>query len=186
MKLTEKQKKFIQEYLIDLNATQAAIRAGYSEKTAREIAHQNLTKLHIQEALQQERERLAEISTIATPEEILKGYTRDIRFDPRDLYDDNGNLMSVSDLEDDPALSLAGIKVTETIILGKDGEDKVVKRTTDYKLPDKKANRDSMGKTYGMFIDRKELTGKDGGPVEVKGHGMDLEKLREVMKDEKA
>ena len=44
-KLTEKQKRFVEEYLIDLNATQAAIRAGYSPKTANEQGTQNLAKL---------------------------------------------------------------------------------------------------------------------------------------------
>lgn len=44
MALTEKQKRFCDEYLVDLNATQAAIRAGYSEKTAKQIAQQNLTR----------------------------------------------------------------------------------------------------------------------------------------------
>ena len=48
-KLNEKQKRFCDEYLIDLNATQASIRAGYSKKTAKEIGSQHLTKLHIQE-----------------------------------------------------------------------------------------------------------------------------------------
>ena len=48
-KLTDKQRRFVEEYLIDLNATQAAIRAGYSVKTAKEIAAQNLTKLNISE-----------------------------------------------------------------------------------------------------------------------------------------
>ena len=47
--LTDKQKRFIDEYMVDYNATQAAIRAGYSEKTARYQASQNLTKLNIQE-----------------------------------------------------------------------------------------------------------------------------------------
>ena len=46
-KLTEKQKKFVDEYLIDLNATQAAIRAGYSEKTARSIGQRLLTNVDI-------------------------------------------------------------------------------------------------------------------------------------------
>ena len=49
MKLTSKQQRFCDEYLVDLNATQAAIRAGYSKKTAKQIAQQNLTKLDIQE-----------------------------------------------------------------------------------------------------------------------------------------
>lgn len=50
-KLTAKQKRFVDEYLIDLNATQAAIRAGYSVKTANEQGTQNLAKLSIAEAI---------------------------------------------------------------------------------------------------------------------------------------
>lgn len=64
-KLTNKQMMFCKEYLIDLNATQAAIRAGYSEKTANRIGHENLTKLDIQEyinELMQERSQKAEIT----------------------------------------------------------------------------------------------------------------------------
>lgn len=55
--LNPKQQRFVDEYLIDLNATQAAIRAGYSEKTARQIGEQNLSKLDIAKAVQ---ERMAE------------------------------------------------------------------------------------------------------------------------------
>jgi phage terminase small subunit len=51
MALTAKQQKFVQEYLIDLNATQAAIRAGYSPSTAKEIGAQNLTKLNLKNAI---------------------------------------------------------------------------------------------------------------------------------------
>lgn len=51
-KLTPKQQAFVQEYLIDLNSTQAAIRAGYSEHTAKQIASENLTKPDVQEAVQ--------------------------------------------------------------------------------------------------------------------------------------
>ena len=50
-KLTEKQQRFVDEYLIDLNATQAAIRAGYSVKTANEQGSQNLAKLSIQQTI---------------------------------------------------------------------------------------------------------------------------------------
>lgn len=51
MALTSKQRLFVKEYLVDLNATQAAIRAGYSKKTAGQIGEQNLKKLEIQQAL---------------------------------------------------------------------------------------------------------------------------------------
>lgn len=52
-KLTPKQELFCQEYLVDLNATQAAIRAGYSASTAKEIGCENLTKPHISERIQE-------------------------------------------------------------------------------------------------------------------------------------
>lgn len=53
MTLNEKQKQFCNEYLIDFNGTQAAIRAGYSEKTANRIASENLSKLDIQQYLKE-------------------------------------------------------------------------------------------------------------------------------------
>lgn len=70
-KLTPKQKRFCDEYLIDLNATQAAIRAGYSEKTAGQIGEQNLKKLEIRSYID---DRMAEkeSSLIASQEDVLK------------------------------------------------------------------------------------------------------------------
>lgn len=70
--LTKKQKMFCKEYLKDLNATQAAIRAGYSEKTAGEIASQNLKKLDIQEYLQKQMDKRAEKVDISA-EYVLRG-----------------------------------------------------------------------------------------------------------------
>ena len=54
--LTDKQQRFCEEYLIDLNATQAAIRAGYSENTAQQIGSENLSKLVIQEYISKHKE----------------------------------------------------------------------------------------------------------------------------------
>ena len=71
--LTDRQARFCEEYLIDLNATQAAIRAGYSEKTAREQAAQNLSKLNIQEKiaeLKAERSKRTEITQDSVIQEL--------------------------------------------------------------------------------------------------------------------
>lgn len=70
-KLTPKQKRFVDEYLIDLNATQAAIRAGYSEKTARQIASEYLTKPHIQAEIQKRQNQLQNKLEI-TQERVLQ------------------------------------------------------------------------------------------------------------------
>ncbi|MCT8655972.1 terminase small subunit, partial [Glaesserella parasuis] len=71
-KLTDKQQRFVEEYLIDLNATQAAIRAGYSEKTARSIGQRLLTFVDIQEAIQEaQNKRAARVNV--TQDDVLKG-----------------------------------------------------------------------------------------------------------------
>ena len=63
--LTDKQERFCYEYCLDLNATQAAIRAGYSENTARSIASQLLTKLNIQNRIKQMQDNLAETAGLS-------------------------------------------------------------------------------------------------------------------------
>ena len=71
-KLTPKQQRFVDEYLIDLNATQAAIRAGYSEKTAYSIGDENLKKPDIKKAIeqaQQERQK----RTLVTQDDVIRG-----------------------------------------------------------------------------------------------------------------
>lgn len=62
--LTPKQQRFVEEYLIDLNATQAAIRSGYSEKTARDIGCENLAKPNIAKAIEEARNKLSERTEI--------------------------------------------------------------------------------------------------------------------------
>lgn len=78
MALTEKQKRFCDEYLIDLNATQAAIRAGYSEKTAYRTGADNLRKPQIKKYIEQ---RMAEkeAELIADQDEVLKYLTSVLR-----------------------------------------------------------------------------------------------------------
>jgi phage terminase small subunit len=76
--MTERQKRFCEEYLIDCNGTQAAIRAGYSEKTATKIAAENLTKPDIREYID---EKLAEISSQRTADarEVMEYLTSVMR-----------------------------------------------------------------------------------------------------------
>ena len=74
--LTDKQQRFVDEYLIDLNATQAAIRAGYSEKTAKSIGQENLTKPDIQKAIQEAQESLSN-KTQLTVDMVVNGLLKE-------------------------------------------------------------------------------------------------------------
>lgn len=77
-KLTAKQQRFCDEYLIDLNATQAAIRSGYSKKTARQIGQENLTKPDIKEYIEKKMKQ-KEKELIADSEEVMRYLTSVLR-----------------------------------------------------------------------------------------------------------
>ena len=90
--LNEKQKQFCEEYIIDLNGTQAAIRAGYSKKTARAIANELLTKLDIQEyicELKNKRSERVKYSQDELMRDILEVKNRCMQANP--VLDKEGN-----------------------------------------------------------------------------------------------
>jgi len=76
--LTAKQQRFCDEYLIDLNATQAAIRSGYSKKTAKQIGNENLTKPDLKKYIQERMEE-KEKELIADQSEVMKYLTSVLR-----------------------------------------------------------------------------------------------------------
>ena len=162
-KLTEKQKKFINEYLIDLNGTQAAIRAGYSGKTANRIAAENLAHPVIQKVLSQ-RIRDREKRTEITQDRVLQEFARLGFFDPRKLFNADGSPKDITDLDDDTAAAVAGLEVME-VYEGRGDDRAFVGYVKKYKLADKKGALDSLAKHLGMFIERHEHTGRDGGPI---------------------
>ena len=89
--MTPKEQKFCDEYLIDLNAAQAAIRAGYSKKTAKEIGCENLTKPHIQTEISKRRQELAQ-KTAITQEWVLNRFKEisDRCMTAEPVYDNDG------------------------------------------------------------------------------------------------
>lgn len=142
--MTEKQKIFCDEYLIDLNATQAAIRAGYSKKTAYAIGNENLNKPEIQEYIQK---RLMEKdeALIAKQDEVLKTLTRVLRREEDETvvvtckkrkshYDDNGK------------------KVTE------DTEEPITVQIPT-KVSDVNKAAEMLGKYYALFTEKTEIQG---------------------------
>lgn len=161
-KLTPKQARFVAEYLIDLNATQAAIRAGYSANRADAMGHENLRKPEISAAVQQsmhKREQRTEI----TQDRVLAEYAKLAFLDPRRFYDSSGGLIPVPLLPADVAAALSSMEVSTARSDGEDGP--TFADVTKIKFSDKKAALDSVARHLGMFKDRVELTGKDGAPL---------------------
>lgn len=152
MALTAKQAAFVREYLVDLNATQAAIRAGYSKNRAGEIGYQLLQKTTIQDAIKEEMDKRAERTEI-TADKVLKEFAKLAFFDPRNLFDDNGVPKDITQLDDNTAAALSGLDVVQEY----DPDTGVTSYTKKYKLASKQSALDSLGRHLGMFLDRSEV-----------------------------
>lgn len=148
-KLTEKQRRFVDEYLIDLNATQAAIRAGYSVKTAKDIGCQNLAKLNIQQAVS---EQMAERSKrIGVNQDRIVLELAKIAFvNAADVIDsDDATIKAGATADDTAAIQSVKVKVIPT----KEGEG--VER--EIRLNDKLKALELLGKHLGMWNDKLDV-----------------------------
>lgn len=150
-KLTELQRRFVLEYVEDFNGKEAAIRAGYSPKSAKAQASALLANPIIQTELTKAREAITERVTV-TVQDIVAELARVAFFDVRTLFDEAGNLKPVSELDDNAARALAGIDVVnerrET-----DDDVSVHEYTKRIKVADKLKALEMLGKYLGMFTD---------------------------------
>jgi phage terminase small subunit len=161
-KLNAKQQRFVEEYLIDLNATQAAIRAGYSEKTAGQQGFELLKKPEIQEAIakaQEARSKRTEITQDMVLQELARIGFADIRKavnwgrSPIDSESDNADpnglrmypveLVASEEIDDETAAAVSEVSLTQAGI--------------KIKMYDKKAALDSIGKHLGMFTEKVDM-----------------------------
>lgn len=143
--MTEKQKRFVEEYLIDLNATQAAIRAGYSSRNADKIGHELLGKTRVSEAISKamaERSKRTGINQDRVLQELARiGFAK-----ITDVVDPDTAKIKTDASEDDLAC-IQSIKIKPNEF----GTEREVK------LYDKKSALVDLGKHLGMFKDRLEL-----------------------------
>jgi phage terminase small subunit len=150
MALTPKQAQFVAEYLIDLNATQAAIRSGYSEKTANEQGSRLLAKVKVAEAIadaQGKRSERTEITQDRVVAELAKLGFYDIRKAVRwggipEVAGDGSHIYPVEmvpseDMDDETAAAITEVSLTS--------------QGVKIKMADKLAALEKLGKHLGMF-----------------------------------
>ena len=150
-KLTPKQKTFIQEYLIDMNATQAAIRAGYSKKTAYRTGADNLKKPQIQEAIRkamQKRQARTEITQDMVVNELAKIGFANIG-DYVSFTGEGDPFVDLSEMTEAQSAALSEIMVDD--YMDGRGEDAREIKRVKIKLCDKKGALVDLGKHLGMF-----------------------------------
>ncbi|MEZ2659298.1 terminase small subunit [Aneurinibacillus aneurinilyticus] len=151
-KLTFKQQRFVDEYLIDLNATQAAIRAGFSVKTAEQQGHQLLKKTSVSEAIAK---AMAERSkrTSVSQDRIVQQLAKIAFSDLKDYVEWNGDSITLKDSDEVDGSVIQSI--TETM-LPKGGIKKEIK------LNDKMKALELLGKHLGMFKDNVNINANMG------------------------
>ena len=151
--LTPKQQRFVAEYLIDLNGTQAAIRAGYSPATANEQAARLLAKDSVSQAVSEAQKASLERIWI-TADRVKQELARLAVSDVRGYVDAKGHLKNLHDLTDDQAAALASIEVTKERTYTKGNEDStVIEYTTKVKSWDKLKALDLLSRHFGLLKD---------------------------------
>lgn len=158
-KLNPKQQRFCDEYLIDRNATRA-YRVAYNAKDT--VAGANGARLLnnakiravLDAAIQAQQER-----TEITADKTLRETAALAFSDIRKLFEEDGKFKDLQDLDDDTAAALASVDV----VTMRDGPE--VMYVKKIKFWDKNAALEKLGKHLKLFVERKEVTGEDGGPI---------------------
>ncbi len=151
--MNAKRQKFVAEYLKDLNATQAAIRAGYTKKNAKQAGSELLSFPDVKAAVrkgQAKHSQKAELTAVRVLEELRRLAFNDIR----GLFDATGRLKDMASLTEEQAASLA-LEVVRT----KSGS------RLKFKAIDKTKALELLAKHFSLLVERTEVTGPEGGPI---------------------
>lgn len=155
--MTPMQARFVAEYRKDLNATQAAIRAGYSKKTAASQAERLLRNVEIAAAVaektQQQLEKI-DLSAERTLEEMRRVAFSNVQ----DLFDGNGDLIPIHKLTREQSASIASLEVIMKNATAGDGK---VDRVLKIKIWDKPKVMEMLGKHFALLTERVHHTAED-------------------------
>lgn len=160
--MTDSQKRFCDEYLIDLNASRAykvAYKNCKSDLTARTNGSKLLTKTNIQEYISKKQKEI-EKRTEVTQDMIIKELAKIAFLDIRKLYTENGQLRNVADIDDDTAGAISSLETLEEYDGYGDNREKIGD-TQKVKLLDKTKALELLGRHLGIFNDKLDLNVKE-------------------------
>ena len=153
--LTTKQKLFVKEYLIDFNGAQAAIRAGYSKKTAKQIATENLAKPYLLQALQKEVD--SKVKGIDELSQRIVDELKKVAFaDIKDYLHFNKDGVSFHDSDEVDGTTISEVSSAETRTKEKDKQE-TVRVNLKLKLHDKMKALELLGRYKTLFTDKHEV-----------------------------
>ncbi|MBU1082491.1 MAG: terminase small subunit [Spirochaetes bacterium] len=145
--LTAKQEMFCNEYLIDLNATQAAIRAKYSKKTAQQASSRLLLNVVIQERISELQKRLR-VKTGITAERVIAEFAKIAFANIQDYISKDNEIVDLSEIDKDKAAAVDSIQVD---IRHDGGQSKGYTEKIRLKLHSKESALENLGKHLGIY-----------------------------------
>jgi len=160
-KRKERLERFCRAYIIDFHGTNAAIAAGYSQKSAHVTASRLLSDAKICARIAELQKKQTDKLDI-TAERVLGELAKMAFLDPRKFFNADGSLKAVGDLDDQTAASLAGIEHEKLFEHFGKGQAKEVGTTTKIKIADKGINLERLGRHLKLFTDKIEHSGLDG------------------------
>ena len=156
--MNTKQDLFCREYLVDLNATKAAIRAGYKEKAAGQYGYELLQKPHIQKRVSELMAERADRVEV-TADRVLQELADLAFFDPSKIFEFQNGGIRIKDTAD------MSDRERRAVVQASEMAGAVVK--TDVKLADKISALTLLGKHLKMFTDKTEIGGIDGEKLKI-------------------
>jgi phage terminase small subunit len=159
--LTKRQEIFISEYLKDGNAGRSARAAGYSDKSADSQASQLLKIPKIAERISAKHQKRCEKLDFSA-EKVLEGLAKLAFFDIRKLYNEDGSLKPITELDDQTAGAICGIEVEEAYQHFGAGQAKPTGILKKIKIADRGINLERLGRYHKLFTDKVEVSGLDG------------------------
>ena len=172
--ITARQARFIEEYVIDCDATNSAIRAGFSERTSDSIGHQLLGKPLIADAIAPARAKLARKADV-TAERVIAEFAAIAFLNPADYYDEDGNLLPIREMPEAARRAITGIDVEE-IFAGRGEERRQIGVLRKIRFAQKQPALDSLAKHLGLF--------QDGAPPT--SRTLTFGQINEIISDEDA
>lgn len=154
--LTPKEQIFVREFLAHGNGTKAAIAAGYSAATASVTASKLLRKAKVSAELANLRKKLLDKLEISA-ERVLQGLAELAFFDPRKMFNADGSMKRVTELDDQTVRALAGMDVEKLFKHFGKGQAEEVGTITKIRLADRGLNLERLGRHFKLFTDKLEV-----------------------------
>ncbi|MCW2284939.1 phage terminase small subunit [Rhodoblastus acidophilus] len=157
-KLTPKQQRFVEEYIISLNATKAALEAGYSAKTAKSQGQRLLTNVDIADAISAAKKSRSERTEI-TADRVLHELAAIAFLDPAKVFTPTGEVRSLEDMDESVRRAIASVET----ISSSDGD--AISTVRKVRMNDKLRALELLGKHLQLWVERVKLGGEQENPL---------------------